>query len=362
MYAQSSIRRRPEGTHSVLPQSASRPNHYLVAISVHGDSPKPLPAITSRNPLWLGASGSCSQSEAAAVIQIGSDDEPRIGKTSTADVAILRAGRKYHLKPDTPVRLFQDDVIQIDGTDLEIVDLVAVHPFSLPSRRQLLRVLCTIAAVFMLCSFGASAYAQSADGTSQPQKATAMDKKAAATGCTEGVNLCVNNNRYQCIDHRWKLLEECKKPGTCEWDSTTKGTHSKGTHCNPPKPCTDGESTCFGGSHYGHLQHSEPSEVYQCKNGEWVHSETCTGEKECQINYVGIFKAKKAECVQALAVSGEYIEDGNECQLGESTCDANAIKKCSWYNYWYYDSICPEQTECVVDKTTKTASCVKPNQ
>ena len=353
--------------------SRSRASLYSVKLSIHGEV-LVAPALTGKSPVWLSQEGACAPGESEAVIRLDRENEPTVERTGEADVAITRVGRTYRLKPGVPVRVFKDDVLRVGGVDIAIAGLAAVASVSRPSRRQFLRVLCTIAAAFMLCSFGANAYAQSPDpgkGAAQADGTSGQGEKNCPRGkfcgwnvekhecngnpddglcfkpdCTDGQVMCLNDNRYECADRRWKLIEECKKPSHCESDRLHNPTK---TYCENAEPCVNGHYLC---------DYDDDHDImYKCKNRKWVLEKQCGELEECVQE-----SDTKAECVEEKRLTGKLAmpRPSNECIANQTICNSgNTILRCDPdYTKWKYVKVCDAPMDCrMIDGK---AECVPP--
>jgi len=93
-------------------------------------------------------------------------------------------------------------------------------------------------------------------------KPCSLPSPTPSTECTAGQHKCTGDNFYSCYYNHWVPDGTCNGRG-CESD----------TKCNPPAPCTHGESRCVG---------SNTKEV--CTYGAWARSDCPHGceEGECK--------------------------------------------------------------------------------
>ena len=171
-----------------------------------------------------------------------------------------------------------------------------------------------------------------ADGDANPD----IDKTSDSQ-CENGKRMCLSNNRYECDNHQWKLIEKCPKPALCKEDATS-------TACTNTEPCKDGEYACFGATirceQEPGFMCSRNDEMYQCKDGHWQLVTTCPNDKTCTIQ-----DDKTAKCVDFLYMRGKP-KIGDDCRDNQMKCDSgNARMFCHW-GRWKYKDICEEDQVC----------------
>ena len=179
--------------------------------------------------------------------------------------------------------------------------------------------------------------------------------------CDDGQLLCLANNRYQCENHRWKLIEECKKPATCKENRIYQEKIEKvvvtSTICDNVEPCEDGQYACYGGNikceqSPGFNCHID-DEMYKCEDHQWKFVKKCPENQECTLD-----NKLEAKCLDYPRVVGKpYF--GDDCKKGQIKCDSeNAIMFCH-NGLWRYKEICKEPDVCK-SVSDKVAVCVPP--
>ena len=308
---------------------------YRIVLSINGNAPMTCPVVTAQNPLWINAFGACQPNEGDVVCCLNPENELVIEKKSNADVMILRFGRQYHLKPGKAILLFKNDIITIESSNIEITKLTEILSQPNHSYNAYWRILSTIAAVFTLCNVHSVANGQTPDSTS----------------CQEGYTLCIDNNAYECVNHRWKLIEECQKPAQCyngnpkprcsitKWYPTPQPEKA---FCKYSEPCTNGHYMCYG--HH---------EIYQCKDNKWIFNKECSGGLFCQLE-----SETEAKCIEHPCPRGKPAIF-SECDREQMKCDSEtAIMICD-LGKWRYKRICKEPKVCK-QITDWKAECVMP--
>ena len=175
--------------------------------------------------------------------------------------------------------------------------------------------------------------------------------------CEEGKQECMGNTRYECTNHRWKLVEECHKPASCYAHYNDEGKIT--AECTHAEPCKDGEYTCFGGvfcrSRADLNCHDYDKEMYKCQNGHWEFVKTCPDEQVCEIGNSGKAKCKTLERDDVFPL----INTSGGCYSGSYKCDGNAVMACNM-GIWVFDKICNDEEVCKSTSEMK-AKCVNPN-
>ena len=165
------------------------------------------------------------------------------------------------------------------------------------------------------------------------------DSNATESACENGKRMCLTNNRYECENHQWKLIEKCQKPAFCKYDDA-----SSTTSCTKTEPCKDGEYTCFGSSirceQEPGFNCGRNDEMYQCKDGHWQLVTTCPENQTCRIQ-----DDATAKCVAFPRAMGtpKFV---NECKDGEMKCESGTRMFCHW-GRWKYKDVCRDGEVCV---------------
>ena len=375
----SPTRSNHHANHMRCASSAGFQNSYRIAFSINGDAPVTCPAITANHPLGIDECGQCRSSEAHAILRFSADNELVIEETGQAEVMITRSGRQYHLKPGKSICVFKNDMITIGHSNIEIVQESLIHwPFipksshiqspSCSSTSSYLRVLSVIAAVFTLCAVPAAVYAQTPDNNAAPEviqpsenssipemiykrfkaiapqsvhpsnndtsKPNTDTKSSHSTQCKEGKQLCLSNNRYKCVKHRWELVETCMKPAHCI------GGNGRDTECQDSEPCQVGRYACYD------------NEIYKCEYSHWIL------DRKCKIPLSCILKSEtEAECAEVDQPMEKTATEKN-CTDDQMKCESNAVMECR-NGLWQYEEICaPIYQECKLISDVE-AKCVR---
>ncbi|MBQ9396808.1 MAG: hypothetical protein IJU23_15005, partial [Proteobacteria bacterium] len=171
--------------------------------------------------------------------------------------------------------------------------------------------------------------------------------------CENGVAMCLNNNRYLCVDKSWKLLEKCNYPAECHenYDNTQRKVTS--TVCNNAEPCKDGQYTCSPAVRLDEFN-SRRKEIYKCRNQKWELDKVCEDSTSCYIGH-----DTKPRCEAMVRAMGK-IAFGQDCDRNQEKCDSgNAIMNCK-NGFWRYKEICDESQVCK-QTSENDAACVKPD-
>lgn len=344
-------------------------NRYRIAYSINGNPLVMCPIITANHPLGLAEDGQCHCDEADIILSVSPNNELVIEETSHAEIIITRSGRQYHLKPNKPICVFKNDMITIGHSNIEIVHECLIHCSFIPksscirspstsysTTSSYLRILSTIAAVFTLCAVPAAVYAQTPDNNAAPEviqpsenssipemiykrfkaiapqsvhpsnndtsKPNTDTKSSHSTQCKEGKQLCLSNNRYKCVKHRWELVETCMKPAHCI------GGNGRDTECQDSEPCQVGRYACYD------------NEIYKCEYSHWIL------DRKCKIPLSCILKSEtEAECAEVDQPMEKTATEKN-CTDDQMKCESNAVMECR-NGLWQYEEICaPIYQEC----------------
>ena len=337
----------------------------------------------------------------------------RIGETP---VEIQRGSRKRLLNSNHPTRILPKDVIRIGSTEYYIA---RIHRFVQTSRKpsqfgqMANKALLTGAAAMMMAAVPgchpseqsknhapdnapavvnvndeiAQAVAESDTNKNpntensnpeidNPEIAVVPDDTADSniadnqsdendnmSKCDDGQIMCLSNNRYQCENHRWKIVEKCKKPATCnekrEFDKKLDKTIVTETKCDNTEPCQNGQYVCYGATirceQSPGLGCNVNDEMYKCVNNEWKFEKKCPSGETCWLD-----EDMKASCVQHARAVGKPAF-GNDCSKNELKCDSeNAIMFCH-HGFWRYRKVCDDPEVCKSISSTN-AICVSPDK
>ena len=344
------------------------------------------------------------------------EDEVVIERIGETPVEIQRGSRKRVLNANHPTRILPLDVIHVGSTEYYIA---RIHRFVQTSRKpsqigqMANKALLTGAAAMMMATISgchpseqskdnapdnASAVVNVNDKTGNavaesntnknpntennnpeidnPEVAVVPDDTADSntannqndendnmSKCDNGKIMCLSNNRYQCENHRWKIVEKCKKPATCnekrEFDKKLDITIVTETRCENAEPCQNGHYACYGANigceQSPDLECGINDEMYKCVNNEWKFEKNCPSGETCILD-----EEMKASCIQHVARLGK-IRIGDDCVKDELKCDSeNAIMFCH-HGFWYYQKVCDEPEVCKSISSTN-ATCVSPDK
>jgi hypothetical protein len=170
------------------------------------------------------------------------------------------------------------------------------------------------------------------------------DSNVAGSACENGKVMCLTNNRYECENHQWKLIEKCPKPALCKYDDKNASTS-----CTNTEPCKDGEYACFGSSmrceQNPGFNCGRDDEMYQCKDGHWQLAATCPENQTCRIQ-----DDATAKCVAFPRAMGTP-KFGNACDDGQMKCESGARMFCHW-GRWMYKDVCDVGEMCTIISDT----------
>ncbi|MBQ9395502.1 MAG: hypothetical protein IJU23_08290, partial [Proteobacteria bacterium] len=266
--------------------------------------------------------GTGQSPEAKLFIDLGELWIERMGETP---IEMIRGTRKRMLKPAQPMRVLLQDKICMGASECLVQKICRLNSGdALISRFGKMSNKVKI--------FGAAAAMMVVIPACNPA-AHAGGKRIR---CFNGNAMCLNNNRYQCDDFRWKLLEQCQAPASCEF------LDKKTTICENSVPCENGRYICFGNA------------IYECENHQWEIQKDCGCCKECEL-----ISDTEARCVKADSYMGKPVF-GNECkERYKRSCGRdNAIQICD-DGYLYYEEVCAEPEICK-ETPEGGAICVKP--
>ena len=244
--------------------------------------------ITADAPLALDRSGIVAEADADILLKLDDNGELVILKNSAKSVVLERNGRRLSLA-SRPIRICEKDIIHIEDARLDIVR--STFMMSRPSRKfgTASRVLAASAA---LCSLALT---------------------ACEENCNNGETKCENNDVYECKDNSWALKQVCEDDlySICKvYDNQAQCIPTVTEGVMPAYECWGDESKC------------QDNKTYVCKDHAWVLENDCSAGDSYAVCEM---QENKAVCVEA-PIEGAMIYE--ECQLGESKCEDNAVYVC----------------------------------
>ncbi len=360
-----------------------------LSISINGQSADHQPIITGTDSFVISKSG--EQNAPDALLKLDDNHGLVIQKTGDVDVILERGNRKRTLDAK-PIQVFINDIVRVGDVHIEILHIKYLSSrLSVLRNPVMLRVIASSAAALSLFFVGytgcskevapantavqeSSNEARASEiATNTPEESAAVPAKDnapneqaeepvehadvqavdAGSHCEDGVAMCLNNNRYLCVDKSWKLLEKCHSPAECRPNYDDKLHKVTSTVCNNAEPCNDGQYTCSPAVRLDEFN-SRRKEIYKCKNQKWELDKVCEDSTSCYIA-----QDTKPRCEKMVRAMGK-IAFGQDCDRNQEKCDSgNAIMNCK-NGFWRYKEICDESQVCK-QTSENDAACVKPD-